>query len=271
MASNDIFQMVSEHGWRTGFTNLLRKENHDWWGTRRWLVQAIIWAVILNGILATLLFTSAKSGGAETAEGKVALGLTVFFALAGIAVAIGAIITGQEEVLDEKRSGTAAWILSKPVSRTAFILGKLISNAIGILIVMVLLQGAIAYLLVFSAIGRPLPIGSFISALGVLYLAVMFYFTLTLMLSTISNSRGAVIGLPIVILFAYQFALKVAPWLGQVMPWGLTSSLSPGDNSVAVTLALGQPLVSVAPIIATFAWCVSFVAIAVWRFNREEF
>ena len=77
--------------------------------------------------------------------GRAALGLTVFFAVAGIALPIGAIIMGQEEVLDEKRSGTAAWILSKPVSRVAFILAKVTANAIGILIIMVLLEGALAY------------------------------------------------------------------------------------------------------------------------------
>ena len=74
--------------------------------------------------------------------------MTVFFAVAGMALPIGAIIMGQEEVLDEKQSGTAAWILSKPVSRVAFILAKVTANAIGILIIMVLLEGALAYRLI---------------------------------------------------------------------------------------------------------------------------
>ena len=86
MASNNSFQMMNEHGWRAGFSNLLYKENRDWWGTRRWLVQAIIWAAILNGVLAMALFTSAKSGGAGATEAKDMLGLTIFFALAGIAL-----------------------------------------------------------------------------------------------------------------------------------------------------------------------------------------
>jgi hypothetical protein len=37
-----------------------------------------------------------------------------------------------------------------------------------------------------------------------------------------------------------------------------------------VALALGQRF-SMLPIIATLAWCMVFVAIAVWRFNRDEF
>ncbi len=271
MASNEVFQRVDEHGWRAGFANLLRKENRDWWGTRQWLVQAIIWAAILNGILATVLLAPAKGTEAVSSGDKAVLGLTVFFAVAGIALSIGAIIIGQDEILDEKRSGTVAWILSKPVSRVAFILGKLVSNAVSILVIMILLQGAIAFILVSSGTGIALSINGFLAALGVTYLAVMFYFTLALMLSAISNNRGAAIGIPMVILFSYQFVVGIAPWLGQVMPWGLTSSVGSNNNSVALTLALGQPAASITPIIATFAWCVLFVAIAVWRFNREEF
>lgn len=271
MASNSVFQLVDQRGWRAGFSNLLRKENRDWWGTKRWLVQVIIWTLILNGILATLLTAPTEQGGGAPPESKDVLGLTVFFALAGIALGIGVVISGQGEVIDEKRSGTAAWILSKPVSRGAFILAKLISNAITILVIMVLLQGAIAYLLIRGLTGSALPIGGFLAALGVLYLGVMFYFTLTLMLSAISNNRGAAIGIPLVILFSYQFLINVAPWLGQIMPWGLTSSLGSNTTSIALRLALEQPLASITPILATLAWCVLFVVAAMWRFNREEF
>src|SRR5512143_4270831 len=92
MASNNVFQPVVEHGWRVGFNNLFRKENRDWWGTRSWLTQAIIWTAILIGILATVLFTPMEDA---PAGGKAVLGLTVFFMMAGIALPIGVIIMGQ--------------------------------------------------------------------------------------------------------------------------------------------------------------------------------
>ena len=271
MASNSVFQMVHERGWRAGFSNLLRKESRDWWGTRRWLRQAIIWTLILNGTLATVLFAPSKETGvAELFISKATLGLTAFFVIAGAALGIGAIILGQEEVLDEKRSGTAAWILSKPVSREAFILGKLVANAISILIIEILLQGVIAFVLI-SSTGASLSIGGFLAALGVTYLAVMFYFTLALMLSAMSNKRGAAIGIPLGVLFGYQFLLGIAPWLGEIMPWGLTTPLGPSPSSIALSVAQGTAVTSVTPLIATLLWCVLFVVIAVWRFNREEF
>ena len=56
------------------------------------------------------------------------------------------------------------------------------------------------------------------------------------------------------------------------MPWGLTNAGSGSGlaSSVAVAMALGQSF-SIAPIIATLVWCVLFVVIAVWKFNRDEF
>ena len=273
MASNSVLQPVVEHGWRVGFANLFRKENRDWWGTRSWLVQAIIWTAILNGILATFLFAPIENDPSLLqAGGRAVLGLTVFFAVGGIALPIGALIMGQEEVLDEKRSGTAAWILSKPVSRTAFILAKVAANAIGILLIMVLLEGALAYGLIAAVTGSTFPVLPYLGALGVLYLNAMFYFTLALLFSAATNSRGAAIGIPMALLFGYQFIVGIAPWTLEIMPWALTNagSGSGGPDAVAMALALERSF-AVTPIIATLVWCVLFVVVAIWKFNRDEF
>ena len=272
MTSNSVLHPVTARGWRAGYNNLFRKENRDWWGTRSWLVQAIIWTAILIGVLAAVLFAPADNDASLLLPGgRAALGLTVFFAVAGTALPIGAIIMGQEEVLDEKRSGTAAWILSKPVSRVAFIVAKVTANAIGILIILVLLEGALAYGLIAIVTGHAFPVLPYLGALGVLYLAVMFYFLLSLMFSA-ASSRGAAIGIPMALLFGYQFIVGLAPWTLGIMPWGLTNAGTGGGlgSSVAVALVLGQQF-SMLPIIATLAWCMVFVAIALWRFNRDEF
>ncbi len=273
MASNNVLQPVTARGWRAGFNNSFRKENRDWWGTRSWLVQAIIWTAILIGILATVLFAPMENDPSLLLlGGKAALGLVIFFAVAGTALPVGAIIMGQEEVLDEKRSGTAAWILSKPVSRVAFILAKVTANAIGILLIMVLLEGVLAYGLIAIVTGRAFPILPYLGALGVLYVNVMFYFLLALMFSAATNSRGAAIGIPMAVLFGYQFIVGLAPWTLEIMPWALTNAGSNGGpgSSVTVALALGQSF-SALPIFATLAWCALFVVVAVWKFNRDEF
>ena len=47
MARNDELQMVRSLGWLEGFTNLAANENGRWWKTRRWLVQVLIWLVMV--------------------------------------------------------------------------------------------------------------------------------------------------------------------------------------------------------------------------------
>ena len=73
--------------------------------------------------------------------------LMLFNIFMGLAGAIGVSILMQTAVVGEKRSGTAAWVLSKPVSRVAFIIAKLIANSTGIVVTLVLAQGLIAYLI----------------------------------------------------------------------------------------------------------------------------
>ena len=56
MSSGKTLQPVVEHGWLSGFANLLRKENSLWWGTRKWWVQTLVWLVISNGMIAFILW-----------------------------------------------------------------------------------------------------------------------------------------------------------------------------------------------------------------------
>ena len=50
-ATNPALQLVTEHGWRRGFANLLHNENRMWWGTRKWLVHLLLWLIVLNGLI----------------------------------------------------------------------------------------------------------------------------------------------------------------------------------------------------------------------------
>ena len=277
MASHSMFQMVNERGWRAGLSNLTRKENRDWWGTRTWLLQSLIWLVILNGLtLGVILITSdptswasADPHTANLLADRTTIPLSKFFQIAGIALTLGIVVLAQDEIIGEKRSGTAAWILSKPVSRSAFVLSKLLGNLPGILVTQVLLQGAVCYAMVSISRGSALPVIGFLGGLGAVLLALLFYLTLTLMLGTLFNSRGAVMGIPLVIILGFPFFPMLLPSSFEFLPYGLT--MSAGETpSVALALALGQPIPSLTPVIANVAWIVLFVAVAIWRFQHEE-
>ena len=284
MAAEVPLQPVHERGWRMGLANMLSKENGAWWRTRFWIVQSVIWLFILNGIVATLLWAApeqpASPSGNGTGETSVVerlmaekpnTGLFIFLLMSGIAPVVGAIIIGQDALIAEKQSGTAAWVLSKPVSRTAFVLSKLVGHGLGLLVTAVLLQGLIAYLQVSAAAGRALLPLPFLAALGVVFLNLLFYLTLTLMLGALFDNRGPVIGIPLALLFGYQLFLGVTPWLAEIMPWALVVNAQPDSLPISVALALEQPLPSITPVIGALLWSALFVAVALWRFNREEF
>ncbi|MFV1858916.1 MAG: ABC transporter permease [Anaerolineales bacterium] len=264
MSSNSTLQTLDTPAWRSGFSNMLRKEIAAWKSTSRWWVQSLVWLVILNGMLALLLWVipAADPGNAPPAREA----FEIFMAIFTIS-AIGAMVLMQGAIVGEKNSGTAAWIMSNPVSRSAFVLSKLVANAAAILIIIVLLQGSIAYVQ-FTLHGEFTPqLGSFAAAMGLQGLSLMFYVTLALMLGTFFSSRGPVIGISIAILLVQDlmgsFLAKLLPWLTGVLP----------DRLIGMSMSVGngEPLASINPLLSAALLSILFVSVAVWRFQREEF
>jgi ABC-2 type transport system permease protein len=282
MASNSNLQVAGDRGNLRGFGNLFRKENHQWWGTWQWVIQIVIWLAIVNGMMAMVALAAPKIEAAQAA-GKIAeaeaatareatgqTALMVFFIFSGLAMSTGVVIIGQDAVIQERQSGTAAWILSKPVARPAFLLSKLAADALGILACMVLVQGGVAYAIYRLGTGKLLPVAGFMAGLGLVYLVLMFYLALTLMLGTLFRSRGPVIGISLILVYGNQLA-AISKAIGKVMPWNLVMDLGPDRPSLALLLAQGQPLPTVLPIISTVIWILCFTLVAILRFQREEF
>ena len=253
-------------GWRMGFGNMLAKEMGGWWRTRRWWIQCLIALALLNG---TMALNMRDGGNASNAGAS-------FLMIAGLAAPLAAISLAQDSILGERHSGTAAWVLSKPMRRPAFILSKLAAYGLGLLVTWILLPGALAYVQLKPAFGHALSGTGFVAALGMDYLNLLFYLTLALMLATLFNGRGAVLGIAILVDFTglMQFIAlpvqKYAPWLGDIMPWRLMIDFG-SRGPLAGFMAMGVTLPTILPIIATAVWCVLFIAVAIWRFRREEF
>ena len=264
MTTNTISMIPTrERGWRMGLGNMLAKELAGWYRTRRWWIQCLLWLVILNGGGIDLNIrgdqTVAQAGGS-------------FLAMAGFALSIAAISMAQDSILGEKHSGTAAWVLSKPLRRPAFILAKLIAIGLGILVTGVMLPGAVAYFQLTHSGLQELSLLGFAGALGLAALHMLFYLTLALMLATLFNGRGPVLGISLGILISGLMILffpKTPGLLLAILPWRLVMPL--GQGPLAGYLALGAPLPTLTPVIATILWCLLFTGVAIWRFRREEF
>ena len=256
--SNSLYP-VRKQGWGTGFSNLFRQESNKWWGTRRWLKYTIVWVLLANSIPLIIFFDDVETSTAET--------LHLFIIMVMLVSIVGVIITMQGVIIGEKQSGTAAWLLSKPVARPAYILARLSATGLATLLIMLIIPAIAAYGLMTQLGGNQVDIHSFVLAMGIAAVFMVFLLTLTLMLGTVFNSRAAVIGIPMALLLFAEFyeglLARYAPGLLDYDPMMLLE--------LADGVALGSPLGSVTPLIATAVWSLLLVVLALWRFGREEF
>ena len=261
-----------EDGWRTGFGTLLRKENHAWWGTRQWWVQLLIWTAILNGILFALIKMLPETAPPEMAEFRPEEGVAAFISFIGLFAPIGAIIAAQGAILDEKRSGTLESLLARPVSRVAVILSKLMAYSFGLFVTIIAVQGVLAYGQIRLFEAGEWSVLNYAAAILISGLSVIFYLTLTLMLGTLFEGRGAVIGIPMALLLGYQAVLGIFPEISFYTHYGLSAAAAgPESGPLAEMVLHGESLTSITPLIGTLVMIVAFVAVAIWRFSREEF
>jgi ABC-2 type transport system permease protein len=262
-------------GWLAGFGNMLTKELGEWFRTRRWLWQLLIWLTIINGFLAFLLFVipwlaSIMPAFKPTAEGifgglpPEVGGVMMFFSIIGLAGTIGVIILAQDEIIQEKQSGTAAWILSKPAARAAFILTKLLSNTTGALIFIVAIPGLVALGEIFLATHQVVPLTPFLAGAGVIMLGLFFYLSLVILLGALFESRGPVLGIALGIMFGGLLIRNLIPQILYVLP----SSM----DSIALMVVQGVPLPAmfVSQVIAAAVLSIVFTLAALWRFQHTE-
>ncbi len=112
-----------------GFRNLAGKENKDWVSDFSWLVHAAIWLVLVAGTPLIVSFVRTRISPDVTPKDVNDTAALLFFVMASISTVIAVIVRTQGAIIGEKQLGTAAWVLSKPVSRGAFVLAKLAVNA----------------------------------------------------------------------------------------------------------------------------------------------
>ena len=245
-------------GWRTGLSNLMNAEFGSWWKTKEWWTQALLWTAVINGSAAVAIW-------GETPDGASVFNLYgVMTMFAAIAVAI----LMQESIVGEQRSGTAAWVHSKPVSRPAFILAKLLPNAVGVLGTMILIPSIVFVIhLVLGGIDVSAP--RFFLGASVAGLNLLFYLTLTLMLGTLFETAGPVIAIPLAVAFGQQLIIGI-PGAGSVLPWALVVPAAGGDSSVVGAIISGLPVTAVGAVVSTAMASVTFTIIAFWKWNRTE-
>lgn len=266
MAASTL-EPVVERGWRCGLRNLLRLENQRWWGTRRWWVQSLVLLVLLNGLLAFGLWIDPLIETVTRPPGYLETALDIVLMWMSILTVLVTIFVAQDALVGEKQSGLAAWVLSGPVSRPAYLLSKFLAHGLGLLSTAVFLQGLVAYLQASLLDGRLRPLLPWLAALALQALYVLFYLALVLWLGAVFTSRlpvlltafGVLLGQPLVEFFTREWAPGLA--------WLFPSKLP----ELARFAQRAEAWPSVVPAVAAVAYVAVFLWLAVRRFEREEF
>ncbi len=261
---------TSDKGWLSGFGNILSKELTDWFGTRRWWVQLLIWLLILNVSLAIILFVlpnsePSNSGTANKPSDLYGSGLSMFFNTLAMLGAIGIIVLTQDEIIQEKQSGTAAWILTKPVSRVSFILSKVLSNVIGAFTFILAIPAIVTYFEIRIATGLDIPLLPYLGALAVMLLTLTFYITLSLMLGAFFNHRGPILAGTFSVLLGGMILAQFWPKIGDVLPLSIDRVALAVLQEQELSSAMGYKLITAA------LFSILFIVASLWRFGDEEF
>jgi ABC-2 type transport system permease protein len=252
----------------TGLGPLLRKELLEQTRTMRIFVVAIVFALfgILSPLTAKYLPDILKAvGGDQIPLGliptpKTADAVDQFLKNLGQFGALTAILLAMGAVATEKERGTAALILTKPASRAAFLLAKLVAISLDLLVATAA-AGILGYyytLVVFE----PLPAAGYAAMCVVLWISMVVYAALTFLGSTLVRSAAAGAGLGVVFLVVTGI-VSALPTIGPYMPESLAIP--------ARALALGTTLPDTAgPLLVNVAIIVASAVLAWVSFRHQE-
>jgi ABC-type transport system involved in multi-copper enzyme maturation permease subunit len=242
-----------------GFRPFLRKEVFEWWQRRAALVTFLVVSGLgIVGTLATRI--DELAGGVPTAAelDPTANVLNAQFdqwiLFAGIFASIGMLIT-------ERVTGTLAWTLSKPISRSSVLVAKWFGALIMLIAFAVILPLAVSVAVATWSYGG-VPDLATVARFGLVLIALpAFFVALNLAVATRIDSQAAVA--------AIAFAVVGAPYLiGSFVP-GVAELWPTSIAAMAAPFAIGEP----ANLPTVASWAISLVVIGLAGlliFNRED-
>ncbi len=242
------------------FFAVFRKEMMEQWRTYRFLIVAAVLVIFgmtspllakfmpelfkaIPGVPAGLL-ESMPAPTVADAIGQYIKNMNQFGILLALFVAMGMVV-------QEKEHGTAAFFLTRPVSRETFVLAKFASLAvIFIASVSIAAIGCWYYTYVLF---EPLPWGPFLAMNGLMLVAFLVYMALSLLGSTLARSQGMAVGLAVVALIVIS-VLGALPSIGEYSParlfsWGAGMLLG-GTGTAWPALGISLGIIVAALIVA---------------------
>jgi len=176
--------------------------------------------------------------------------------------AIAAIVLAMGSVAAEKERGTAAFVLSKTVSRGAFLAAKVASIG-AVLAIGVVLATAVAWFYT-AVLFEPLPVAGWVGFAVLAWLGLAVWGAITFAGSVVTGSTAAAAGIGFVGLLVLSIASAI-PTIGDYLPGGLAGP--------AIGMAAGTEVSAsdVATAVAgTLVLIVLAIVVAAWSFRNQE-
>lgn len=242
-----------------GFASLIRKDLLEQWRTFRLPAMGLVFLVF--GLMSPLL-AKYTAELIEQFAGNVEINVPIptskdaidqIIKNLGQTGPIAAILLGMGVIAAEKQRGTAALILTKPVTRSAFIVSKFLALmatlATGVLL------GCVAGYVYTAILFEPPPVGGYTFFTLLILLSITVYAAITFLGSTVLNSSLAAAGVGLAAL-VITVAMAALPGIGGFMPVGLYApardiALGGPSENVLMPVIINLIVVGLA---LTFAW-----------------
>jgi ABC-2 type transport system permease protein len=253
-----------------GFGILLRKELLESWRTLRLPVVGGLFLVVglTSPLLARFLPEIVKAAGGDQLAGleipepvvgdavlQLWKNLAQFGAFAAIILAMGSVAT-------ERDRGTAAFVLSKTVSRGAFLAAKV--AAIGLVLAVAVALAVVVGWVYTAILFEPMPIGGWVGLAFLAWLGLCAWAALTFLGSTVTGSVAAAAGIGFIAWLGLSIASAV-PNIARFLPGGL--------DGAAMSLAGGSavdPSDVLTPVLSTLLLIVIALLVAGRSFRHQE-
>lgn len=247
-----------------GFRTLFRKEIAEWWHSRRAGILLLATSALFS--LATLGSLLDNVGGDGSVAKRGSLDPTVNALvpwLTPMALSLVAIVTVMSVLVGERSSGTLAWSITKPLSRSAVLMAKWAAGTLVYFVFGIVLPMIVALVVATVAFGGLPDVARVASVALPMTLLPAFYLALSIAVGSITSSYAAVAGVS----FAF---LMVPAMAGAFLPRPLLEALPSQIGSWVAGVATGAPVSVASPL----GWLVGMAitaAAAKVAFDHQDF
>lgn len=249
-----------------GLEKLVLRELKSFWKTKTILIIPLISIAIINGFIFLILYIMPDIAAAagEEFETTVTKTLQTYTQLTGMVGAIVTIISTHGIVIGEIESGTLPWLLSKPVTRTAYIFSKWVSRIVLFGLGIIIIPSIITYLQIRIFFNEAPLASNFLLGLPILFFYISGVLLMTIAISVATKNRILTLGVMLGVIFSSGIIPIISTQIYSYTPFILSESF-------ALLVMEGVVIPSVIPFISTAGLSLGSILYTLISFQKQDF